>query len=422
MAKSYQKKRKEEQGNEVQDALEACVQEGARKILVAALEEEVIDFLERLRYQRSSQFRGYRNGHLPPREITVGLGPVEVRVPMVAKVPPAVAPQGFHSQIVKRYERASETTRRLFAQLYLEGLATGDFEAVFRELVGETTALSPNAIVRLKERWEKEYEAWRKRPLWGHRYAYIWADGVYLGAGLEKEKTALLCVVGAREDGEKELLGMEPGYRESKENWADMLRDLRDRGLEAPLTATGDGVLGLWAALNEVYPTTEHQRCWNHRIINIQAKLPKSYQAEARRRLREMYEAPTQKECEELRDQYVSELMDRDQRAAAETVLRDWDDFVTFYHYPKEHWIHLRTTNPLESVFSGVSLTTDAARRMRGRDNALSLVFKIVERLSRNWRTLNGGANLMMLVLEGRKFKDGILQREEMPELAGVRS
>lgn len=422
MGKSYQKKGKEEQRDEVQDALEACVQEGARKMLAAALEEEVTGFLERLRYQRGNPFRGYRNGHHPLREITVGLGPVEVRVPRVAKVPPEVAPQGFQSQIVKRYERASETTRRLFAQLYLEGLATGDFEPVFRELVGETTALSPNAIVRLKAHWEKEYEAWRKRPLWGHRYAYTWEDGVYLGAGLEKEKTVLLCVVGAREDGEKELLGMEPGYRESKESWAEMLRDLRNRGLEAPLTATGDGALGLWAALDEVYPTTEHQRCWNHRITNVQVKLPKRYQAEARRRLREMCEAPTQEECEELRDQYVAELMGRGQRTAAETVLRDWADFVTFYHYPKEHWIHLRTTNPLESIFSGVRLRTDAARRMRRRDNALYLVFKIMERLGRNWRALNGGANLMTLVLEGREFKDGILQREEMPELVGARS
>jgi putative transposase len=419
---SYQRKGKEEQRNEVQDALEAYVQEGARKILIAALEEEVNEFLGRLRYQRGNVFRGYRNGHHLPREITVGLGPVEVRVPRVAEVPREVAPQGFQSQIVERYQRASEKTKRLFAQLYLEGLATGDFEPVFRELVGETTALSPNAIVRLKERWEKEYEAWRRRPLWEHRYAYTWEDGVYLRAGLEKEKTALLCVVGAREDGEKELLGMEPGYRESKESWAEVLRDLLNRGLEAPLTATGDGALGLWAALNEVYPTTEHQRCWNHRITNVQAKLPKRYQAEARRRLRDMSEAPTQKECEEIRDRYVTELMGRGQRAAAETVLRDWDDFVTFYHYPEEHWVHLRTTNPIESIFSGVRLRTDATRRMRRRDNALYLVFKIVERLSRNWRTLNGGANLMTLVMQGHKFKDGILQREKMPELAGVRS
>ena len=205
MVTSYQKRRREEQRDEVQDALEACVQEGARKMLLAALEEEVTGFLERLRYQRSKQFRGYRNGYHLPREITVGLGPVEVRVPRVAKVPHEVAPQGFQSQIVKRYERASETTKRLFARLYLEGLAIGDFELVFWELVGETTALSPNAIVRLKECWEKEYEAWRRRPLWEHRYAYTWEDGVYLGAGLEKEKTAPLCVVGAREDGERKL-------------------------------------------------------------------------------------------------------------------------------------------------------------------------------------------------------------------------
>jgi putative transposase len=417
LVKSYQKKRKE-----VQDVLEACVQEGARKMLVATLEEEVNGFLERLRYQRSKQFRGYRNGYHPPRKITVGLGPVEVRVPRVAKVPHEVAPQGFQSQIVKRYQRASEKTKRLFAKLYLEGLATGDFEPVFRELVGEATALSPNAIVRLKERWEREYVAWRRRPLWEHRYAYTWEDGVYLGAGIEKGKMAILCVVGARDDGEKELLGMEPGYRESKDSWAEVLRDLRNRGLEAPLTATGDGALGLWAALNEVYPTTEHQRCWNHRTTNVQAKLPKRYQAEARRRLREMYEAPTQKDCEEMRDQYVAELMGRGQRSAAETVLRDWDEFVTFYHYPKEHWTHLRTTNPIESIFSGVRLRTDAARRIRRRDNALYLVFKIVERLSRNWRALNGGANLMTLVLEGHELKDGILQREKIAELAGVRS
>ena len=170
---------------------------------------------------------------------------------------------------------------------------------------------------------------------------------------------------------------MEPGYRESKKSWAEMLRDLRNRGLEAPLVATGDGALGLWAALNEVYPTTEHQRCWNHRIANVQAKLPKRCQAEARQRLREMAEAPTQQQCEELRDRYVAELLTAGQRTAAETVLRDWDDFITFYHYPKEHWIHLRTTNPLESTFSGMRLRTDAARRMRRQDNALYLVFKL---------------------------------------------
>ncbi|MDP3063054.1 MAG: IS256 family transposase [Chloroflexota bacterium] len=418
MGTSYQRNGSEQERNEVHDALETCVREGARRMLAVALDEEVNTFLGRRRYERGKAFRGYRNGHHPAREVTVGLGPVAVRVPRVAEVPSEVAPQGFQSQIVRRYERASQSTQRLFARLYLEGLATGDFEPVFRELVGETTALSANAVVRLKERWGEEYEAWRKRPLWEHQYAYIWADGIYLGAGLEKEKTALLCVLGAREDGEKEFLAMESGYRESTESWAGTLRDLRSRGLQAPLLAMGDGALGLWAALDEVFPTTEHQRCWNHRGLNVQAKLPKRLQPEARRHLREMAYAETQATCEELRDRYVADLRAADQHSAVETVLRDWEEFVTFYHYPKEHWIHLRTTNPLESIFGGVRLRTDAAKRLRRRDNALYLVFKIVERLSGRWHALNGGANLMALVLAGCSFKDGILQRWDARQLA----
>jgi len=357
---SYQRNGCKEERNEVHDALEDLVQEGARRMLAAALEEEVNAFLGRQRYERGKAFRGYRNGYHPPREVTVGLGLVPVKVPRVAKVPSEVAAQGFQSQVVRRYQRASQTTQRLFARLYLEGLATGDFEPVFRELVGETTALSANAVVRLKERWGEEYEAWRRRPLWEHQYAYIWGDGIYLGAGMEREKTALLCVLGAREDGEKELIAMEPGYRESTESWGGVLRDLRSRGLQAPLLAMGDGALGLWAALDEVFPTTEHQRCWNHRALNVQAKLPKRLQAEGRHRLHEMAYAETQAACEKLRDHYVADLRAADQHSAAETVLRDWEEFITFYRYPREHWIHLRTTNPLESIFGGVSPRSEA--------------------------------------------------------------
>ena len=400
----------------VHESLEALVREGARRMLAMALDAEVNAFLGRDRYARGKPFRGYRNGYHRRRQVTVGVTGVEVRVPRVADVPPEAAPGGFQSQVVRRYQRASQATQRLFAQLYLEGLATGDFEPVFRELVGETTALSANAVVRLKEQWGLEYAAWRRRPLSGQRYAYIWADGVYLGAGTARDKSALLCVLGAREDGTKELLAMELGYRESTESWAAVLRDLRERGLGPPLVAVGDGALGLWAALDEVFPTTEHQRCWNHRVLNVQDKLPKRLQAEARRRLREMTAAESQAECETLRDRYVADLRVQDQDAAAETVLRDWDDFVTFYHYPQEHWLHLRTSNPLESVFSGVRLRTNATKRMRRRDAALYLVFKLVERLSRNWRALNGGANLMTLVLEGCVFKDGALQPRLKPE------
>ena len=409
LRRSYQTNGDQGERDEVQDVLESYVREGAQQMLAAVLEEEVNAFLGRHRYQGGRTFRGYRNGYHPARELTVGLGPVAVRVPRVAQVPREVAPQGYHSGVVQRYQRASQTTQRLFARLYLEGLATGDFEPVFRELVGETTALSANTVVRLKEHWGGEYEAWRQRPLGEHRYAYIWADGVYLSAGAEQEKTALLCVLGAREDGEKELLAMAPGYRESTESWADVMRDLRDRGLAPPLLAVGDGALGLWAALDQVFPATEHQRCWNHRALNVRSKLPKRLQAEVRGRLREMTESETQALCEERREAYVAGLRSKGQGAAAETVLRDWEDFVTFYHYPKEHWVHLRTSNPIESIFSGVRLRTNAARRIRSRENALYLVFKLVERLSGNWRSLNGGENLMALVLAGCGFEDGIL-------------
>jgi transposase-like protein len=415
MAEAYPSEASADEHGPVPESLEGYVREGARRMLAAALEAEVAAFLGRGRYERGKPFRGYRNGYHAARELTVGVGAVEVRVPRVADVPGQVATDGFRSAIVRRYERASQGTRELFARLYLEGLATGDFEPVFRELVGETTALSANAVVRLKERWGDEYAAWKRRSLANQRYAYLWADGVYLGIGTEPDKTALLCVLGVREDGTKELLAMEPGYRESTASWAGVLRDLRERGLAAPLVAVGDGALGLWAALDAVFPTTAHQRCWNHRVLNVQDKLPKRLQAEARRRLREIAEAETLEACEQLRSRYVAELYAAGQAAAAETIQRDWEVFVTFYRFPKEHWIHLRTSNPIESLFSGVRLRTDATKRMRTRETALYLVFKLVERLSQNWRALNGGENLMTLVLEGCTFTDGVLQPRPVP-------
>ena len=324
-------------------------------MLAAVLEEEVNAFLGRHRYQpRPNRFRGYRNGYHPARELTVGLGPVAVRVPRVAQVPREVAPQGYHSGVVQRYQRASQTTQRLFARLYLEGLATGDFEPVFRELVGETTALLSQhggaAEGALGRRVRGVAPTSPKgTPLCLHPGPM----GSTSRQGPSKRRRALLCVLGAREDGEKELLAMAPGYRESTESWADVMRDLRDRGLAPPLLAVGDGALGLWAALDQVFPATEHQRCWNHRVLNVRSKLPKRLQAEVRGRLREMTESETQALCEERREAYVAGLRSKGQGAAAETVLRDWEDFVTFYHYPKEHWVHLRTSNPSSPSSAG---------------------------------------------------------------------
>lgn len=411
MARGYQRIEPGDEGIAIGPTIESVVREGARQMLAAALEAEVAAFLGRERYERGKPVRGYRNGYLPSRELTVGVNAVDVRVPRVTAAPDAATGASFQSQIVHRYRRASASTQALFAQLYLEGLATGDFEPVFRELVGETTALSATSIVRLKERWADEYATWKRRPLAGRQYVYIWADGVYLGVGTEPEKSALLVVIAAREDGTKELLALELGYRESAESWKELLRDLRERGLQPPRLAVGDGGLGLWAALDEVFPTTEHQRCWNHRVLNVQDKLPKRLQPDARRRLHAMWTADTQAECEELRDEYAAELRVRGQSRAADCLERDWADFVAFYHYPKEHWLHLRTSNPVESIFSGVRLRTNAAKRMRTREAALYLVFKVVERLSENWRALNGGVNLMALVLEGCVFRDGIRDR-----------
>jgi transposase-like protein len=378
-------------------------------MLERALTAEVDEFLGRQRYARGNDLRGYRNGHQRPRQVAVGTWSVPVRAPRVSNVPAGTP--SFESEILPKRQRLSNETQRLFAQLYLEGLSSGDFEPVFRRLLGENAPLSPNTILRLKEEWAREYEIWRQRPLDHDRFVYVWADGIYLGAGLEKQKSCLLTLLGARSDGTKELLAMEIGYRESKDSWAELLRSLRDRGLRQPLVFIGDGNLGLWAALGEVFPQARRQRCWNHRLLNLKDKLPKRLQPAVSSRIYEVYQAPTRQLCELKRDELVDWLCGENQAPAAETLLRDWDDFVTFYDYPTEHWLHLRTSNPIESVFAGVRLRTEVAKRARNRDNALYLVFKIVERLRRNWRALNGGPNLMHLVLAGAVFKDGVLQQ-----------
>ncbi len=247
--------------------LEELAREGARRMLERALAVEVDEFLGRPRYERRLLAdHGYRNGYGKPRRVAIGTWPLEVRPPRISDLPPEAPP--FHSSILPRRRMLSAETQRLFARLYLEGLSSGDFEPAFRELLGEAAPLSSSTILRLKEEWASEYAAWRVRPLTA-RYAYCWADGIYLGAGLEPENTCLLVIVGARQDGRKELLAMELGYRESAASWADVLRGLKARGLEAPLLAIGDGALGLWAALSEVFRTTRHQRCWNHRVLNI---------------------------------------------------------------------------------------------------------------------------------------------------------
>ena len=392
------------------DRLEATVREGAALMLQRMVESEVAEFLGRDRYQRAGEFRGYRNGHLPTRTVGTGMGAVEVRMPRVSDVPAGADP--FASEIVDKYQRQSKTQQRLFARLYLEGLSSGDFEPVFRALVGGTVALSPASILRLREEWEMEYRTWRERPL-GARYAYVYADGVYLKAGLEREKTALLVIIGVRADGIKEFLAMDEGYRESTESWLAVLRSLRDRGMtEAPLAAVGDGGLGFWAALGEVFPVTRHLRCWNHKRLNVLDKLPKRLHTVGRATMSAMYAAPSRQECARLRDEYCAQLRAQGQANAADCLERDWDAMVAFYDFPEEHWQHLKTSNPIESVFDGVKLRTNGTKRMKVRENALYLVFKLVCRLSTNWRSINA-PNQLTLLLAGHPFADGKLQLDQ---------
>jgi putative transposase len=394
--------------DEIGTALARLAREGARLMLEQALAAEVDEFLGRQRYARSAKFGGYRNGYQRPRKVALGTWSIDVRAPRVSDVP-AGSP-AFESRIVPKQRRLTEETQQLFAQLYLEGLSSGDFEPVFRQLLGETAPLSANTVLRLKERWAAEYEEWRRRPLDHAQFVYVWADGIYLGAGLEKQNSCLLTLLGARADGSKELLAMEIGYRESKDSWAEVLRSLRERGLDEPLLFIADGHLGIWAALTDVFPTARRQRCWNHRLMNVQDKLPRRLQRVVRSRLYQLYTAPTQSKCEAGRDELVQWLHDHAQVAAAETLLRDWEDFVTFYDFPTSHWFHIRTTNPIESVFAGVRLRTNVAKRARNRQNALYLVFKIVQRLSRHWRALNGEPTLMQALVAGVVFKDGVIQ------------
>lgn len=396
-------------GAVIPDTLEAVAREGARRMLQRALEVEVDVALGRARYAPGGVETGYRNGHGRPREIGIGTWSVEVRPPRISDLPAGSEP--FSSALLPKRRYLSQDTQRLFARLYLEGLSSGDFEPAFRELLGERAPLSGSTILRLKATWEADYRAWRSRPIEG-RFAYVWCDGLYLGAGLEPENSCVLVVIGARSDGRKELLAIELGYRESTESWAAVLRDLRDRGLKAPLLAIGDGALGLWAALDEVFPETGHQRCWNHRVLNLLDRLPKRLWPEARRRLREVWSAPTRAACEQRRDELALWLHAAGQDQAAETLYRDWDGFTTFYDFPAEHWLHLRTSNAIESVFAGVRLRTNVAKRARVRENALYLVFKIVERLGQHWRVLNGGATVMTLVLAGERFVDGVLVKQ----------
>jgi transposase-like protein len=378
------------------------------------LKEEITELLGRRKSERRASVDGaaaYRNGYGKPRRISMMAGTIVVKRPRVRDWE-----ERFESRILPLFKRRTEEVGALLPQLYLHGLAQGDFELALRGLLGEGAPLSASSIERLRAKWQQEFEAWRRESLEDREVVYVWADGLYVKAGLEDSKAALLVMVGALRNGSKVVLAIDSGQRESKESWARVLRDLRVRGLRPWKATVADGHLGIWAALGEIFPETEEQRCWNHRLMNVMDQLPKKVWPEAKGLLRKLPYADSQRECERLRDQFAGRY-GKLYPKAAETLYRDWERMVTFYRFPQEHWHHLRTTNVVESPFAAVRLRTDAAKRYKKVANAEALIWKILMIAEKKFRRLDA-PHLLEEVYKGKKFVDGVAVKKINGRLA----
>jgi putative transposase len=386
------------------EALEAFARDGVQRLLQRVLEEEVDQLLGRRRYERRDVVDaapGYRNGFGKPRRVSLSLGTITVRRPRVRGL------EGrFESRVLPLFKRRTAEVGRLLPELYLHGLAQGDFDLALRGLLGEGAPLSATSIARLKASWQAEYEAWRRRPLDDLEPVYLWADGIYVKAGLEKEKAAMLVVLAALRDGRKVVLAVESGYRESTESWAALLRDLQARGLRPPRLVIADGHLGIWSALAAVFPTLAEQRCWNHRILNVLDKLPKKLQAEARALLTAIPYAETREGAERAKRAFQTWCAKRGVGAVGQLLDQDWERLVTFYAFPREHWKHLRTTNPVESPFAAVRLRTAAAKRFKKVENATAVIWKTLLVAERSFRRLDA-PELLAEVAEGVVYVNG---------------
>lgn len=372
------------------------------------LEEEITEFLGREKSERRVAVdtgEGYRNGYGKPRRISMMAGTITVRRPRVRGLE-----ERFESRLLPLFVRRTEQVADLLPQLYLHGLAQGDFELALRGLLGDGAPLSASSIERLRAKWQLEYEEWRNTPLDELDVVYAWADGIYVKAGLEDTKAALLVIIGALKDGRKVVLAVESGQRESKESWARVLRSLRDRGLRPWRATVADGHLGIWTALAEVCPQAEELRCWNHRIVNVIDHLPKKLWLEVRPLLSQIAYADTRAKCERLRDQFVTRY-GKAYRKAAECLCRDWERMVAFYNFPKDHWRHLRTTNVVESPFAALRLRTSAAKRFKKVASAEALIWKTLMIAEMKFRRLNA-PELLMEVAAGKKFVDGVAVKE----------
>lgn len=374
-----------EAGQVVRDQLEALARDGAREMLSRALNEEVEAFLGRGRYERTEAYRGYRNGSTP-RKLTLGTGTIDLAVPRVRDVPAGAG--AFESKIVRKYQRRSDTIDATFMNLFVEGLATRDFEPALRLLTGQDAPLSPSTISRLTRQFKEQYEAFDRQDLSVHTFVYIWADGIYLKAGLGTEKACLMVLMGADTAGVKHLIALREGYRESSDSWSDLIGDCRRRGLNEPACWIADGALGLWAAINEQSPKSAQQRCTNHKAMNVIDKLPLKERATWVGRLRGIWQADSEKAARRLHAAVVRDLRGAGYDRAADCLADDVDRCLTFYAFPEAHWVHLRTTNPIESIFATVRLRTNAAKRFKKTKSGVCLMHQVIERLSKGWRRL----------------------------------
>jgi len=401
--------------DEMRGSLDEIVREGAQRMLQTALEAEILEFVERYAGVTDEQDRRQivRNGHLPEREVVTGAGPLRVRQPRACdrRDVPDEERVRFTSSILPRYLRRSSSIDELIPWLYLRGISTNDFPAALQAILGpEVKGLSPSVVTRLAKSWEAEWEAWARRDLSDREYVYVWADGIYFNIRLEDERQCMLVVIGATKDGRKELLGLLDGYRESEQSWTELLLDLKARGLKTePKLAVGDGGLGFWNALRKVFPGTREQRCWVHKTANILNRLPKSLQAKAKADLHEIWMAETREAAHKAFDLFVSKYGAKYPKAVA-SLKEDRDVLLAFYDFPAEHWIHLRTTNPIESTFATVRLRHRRTKGSGSRRACLAMVFMLVRAAQRRWRKLNGAAQLLQLV-QGKRFIDGVIER-----------
>lgn len=398
--------------------LEVIAREGAMLLIKQALENEIEEYIssKTAEMQNLKKRLVVRNGYMPEREIVTGIGPLKIQQPRLddRELRKYNDQEVFTSQILPRYLRRIPSINNLLPVLYLKGISTGDFHTALSAILGDgVKGLSETNIVRLKACWEEEYKKWNTRDLSTTDYVYIWVDGIYFNIRLGDDKTCLLIIIGANKYGKKELLAVSDGYRESKLSWKEMLLDLKRRGLKNdPKLAVGDGALGFWAALSEVYPKTRRQRCWVHKTANILDKMPKSIQPKAKSMIHEMYMAETKKKALLAYDHFINVFQDKYPKAV-ECLTKDHDDLFSFYDFPAVHWIHIRTTNVIESTFATVRLRTKRTKGCGSRTATLTMVFKLAQEAEKTWHKLKG-FKLLELVSEGKTFIDGILQKENV--------